>query len=320
MSGLLPFIFSAGDGLKRRVRGLLSDPMGEVEQRVGLLNDKAGAFNQLHAQATDEAVASLREGGTGWGPKSQELAGLLAESYNPIGMVKLPFGQIPENADDLAALAGKPWFTPDAALKKKVMSAEAAKKKTAEALDSHAKYMFGRQGVSKFDDATDNQKKRILQVAKQFNEFETVPVDAQKKQFLKEVLKTHKAPISAAHKQTQIDFDSIPISSFDDGLLIHKSPNYNKRQSSEYRLIVGEDGVPAYARKSNHWGRFTTNIKEGSEQAKVLGLTNEHNDPFGRVGYNVHKWDLVGGDASKKTSQAGAFSLADLLENYFKAQ
>lgn len=319
MSGLLASIFSTGDSLKRKVNGLLDDPMGTVAQHIGLLNDKAGEFNRLHSEATQESLSSLRGGGNGMGPKSQQLAGLLADAYNPIGMVKLPFGRIPENADDLAALAGKPWFTPDPSMKKKVMSAAAAERKTAERLDSEARMMFRHQGVVDFASATEKQKRKIMENFNPYTEMVAVPIEEQKKKFIKEVMKIHDAPISSAHKAENINFTAMPLSAFDDGALIYKSPNYNGRQSSEYRIVIGDDGVPAYARKSNHWGRFTTNIREGSEQANKLGLTNDHGDPFGRVGYNVHNWDLIGGDIGKKTSQAGSISLADVLNQYFKA-
>lgn len=86
LSGVLPAVFSAGNKLKRQIGGLLSDPVGTVQQQVGLLNDKAGAFNQLMAQAAQEHVNSLKTGG-GMGQAQMKLANTLADSYNPAGMV-----------------------------------------------------------------------------------------------------------------------------------------------------------------------------------------------------------------------------------------
>lgn len=86
LDGVLPAVYSAGNKLKRQVGGLLSDPVGTVQQQIGLLNDKAGAFNQLHSQATQEAVNAARTG-AGIGPAQQKIASTLADAYNPIGMV-----------------------------------------------------------------------------------------------------------------------------------------------------------------------------------------------------------------------------------------
>jgi len=87
LSGVLPAVYSASDALKRKVGGLLSDPVGTLQQHVGLLNDNARSFNQLHSKATQESVNSIKGGGSGFGPASQQLAGKLADAYNPMGMV-----------------------------------------------------------------------------------------------------------------------------------------------------------------------------------------------------------------------------------------
>ena len=47
--------------------------------------------------------------------------------------------------------------------------------------------------------------------------------------------------------------------------MIYKSPTYNRQQSSSYYIGV-IDGELAYIRKSNHWGKFTTNIYEWETQ------------------------------------------------------
>ena len=87
LAGVLPAVFSAGDKLKRMASDFAADPMGNIQQRLGFLNDQAGQFNQLHSQATQESVSSIKGGGSGFGPASQQLAGKLADAYNPMGMV-----------------------------------------------------------------------------------------------------------------------------------------------------------------------------------------------------------------------------------------
>lgn len=91
MAGLLADIFSAGDTAKRKLRGLLGDPVGTMTQFVNNENDRAGRLKELTYEASSE---------TGMGPKSQKLAGLLADAYNPIGMtsVKGPQAQALETA------------------------------------------------------------------------------------------------------------------------------------------------------------------------------------------------------------------------------
>ena len=84
MSGLLSDIYSAGDRLKRRLRGFLDDPVGTVQQQVGHVNDRARAFNELTAQAAQEPGIS--------GPASIQLGQTLADAYNPAGIVLLHGG------------------------------------------------------------------------------------------------------------------------------------------------------------------------------------------------------------------------------------
>jgi hypothetical protein len=86
MSGLLAGIYSAGDTAKRKLRGLLDDPIGTIQQQIGLLNDNAGKFNQLHSQATQESVNAIKKGGSPMGPASVALSNKLADAYNPMGI------------------------------------------------------------------------------------------------------------------------------------------------------------------------------------------------------------------------------------------
>jgi hypothetical protein len=78
MAGLLGDIFSAGNVAKRKLADLLGNPVLSAQQFVGNINDKARNLNELTAAAAKEGV--------NYGPKSQQLAGLLAEGYNPMGL------------------------------------------------------------------------------------------------------------------------------------------------------------------------------------------------------------------------------------------
>jgi hypothetical protein len=51
LNGLLPYIYSQSDRLKRNVNGLLSDPIGSMSQTAGLLQDKNREMNQLNSLA-----------------------------------------------------------------------------------------------------------------------------------------------------------------------------------------------------------------------------------------------------------------------------
>ena len=87
MAGLLADVFSFGDTAKRKVKGLLADPVGTLQQFVGNENDRAGRFNELTNSAAQEMATRIKSGGSGMGVSEQRLAGLLADSYNPAGMV-----------------------------------------------------------------------------------------------------------------------------------------------------------------------------------------------------------------------------------------
>lgn len=78
MAGLLGQVFSAGNVAKRKLTDLLGNPVLSAQQIIGNLNDRARVLNEMTAAAAKE--------GTMYGPQSQQLAGLLAEAYNPVGM------------------------------------------------------------------------------------------------------------------------------------------------------------------------------------------------------------------------------------------
>lgn len=76
--GLLGNIFSTIDTQKRKLTDLLGNPVESIQQIVGNVNDRARNLNELTAAAAQEKDL--------YGPKSQQLASLLAEAYNPIGL------------------------------------------------------------------------------------------------------------------------------------------------------------------------------------------------------------------------------------------
>lgn len=79
MSGLLGQVFSAGNVARRKLTDLLGNPVLSAQQIVGNLNDRARVLNEMTSAAAQE--------GLNYGPASKQLAGLLAEAYNPVGMV-----------------------------------------------------------------------------------------------------------------------------------------------------------------------------------------------------------------------------------------
>lgn len=78
MSGLLGQVFSAGNVARRKLTDLLGNPILSAQQIVGNLNDRARVLNEMTSAAAQEGV--------NYGPASRQLAGLLAEAYNPVGM------------------------------------------------------------------------------------------------------------------------------------------------------------------------------------------------------------------------------------------
>lgn len=78
MAGLLGEIYSAGNVARRKLTDLLGNPLLSAQQFVGNINDRARALNELTAAAAQEGI--------NYGPASQQLGGLMAEGYNPMGL------------------------------------------------------------------------------------------------------------------------------------------------------------------------------------------------------------------------------------------
>lgn len=100
LGGVLPWAYSQGDRLKRHVNGLLSDPMGSLEQTAGLLMDKHREHQALQAQAFADPQRPFKvtdQEALG-GMVDQMMAGPMG--FAPAGMAKLvkPLGTGPHYA------------------------------------------------------------------------------------------------------------------------------------------------------------------------------------------------------------------------------
>lgn len=80
LGGVLPYIYSRADALKRTLGDVVSNPMASTEQVVNNANDRARYLNQLNAQVASQGVKGLMS------PQGQELARLYADAYNPVGI------------------------------------------------------------------------------------------------------------------------------------------------------------------------------------------------------------------------------------------
>jgi len=175
--------------------------------------------------------------------------------------------------------------------------------------------VYGRLGGVREDGTlTPSAAKNIVSILTDYNRRASrQETEKQQKAFLKKVFKDNETAIRAIHKSDLLDFTAMPDSSFNDSIhvRIYKSPTWGKGQSSEYRLVL-VNGEPAFARKSNHWGFFSTNIYAGTEEAARKGIT-ELGDEFGRVGRQPHHWAIKGGKEDSKASQAAYVLLKDVL-------
>jgi len=83
MASPLGSIYSTADSFKRKLLDMLTNPVESAQQVVGNANDRAGLLNALTAEAATEGM----DGGPLMGPKSQQLADMMADAYNPAGMM-----------------------------------------------------------------------------------------------------------------------------------------------------------------------------------------------------------------------------------------
>ena len=83
MASPLGSIYSTADSFKRKLLDMLTNPVESAQQVVGNANDRAGLLNALTAEAATEGM----DGGPLMGPKSQQLADMMADAYSPAGMM-----------------------------------------------------------------------------------------------------------------------------------------------------------------------------------------------------------------------------------------
>ena len=79
-SGILPYLYSKSNKLKKTVKELIDNPLAVFEQSAGFANDRARILNDLTKEATLEVK-------TGENKATKELLDLLAKGYNPAGIV-----------------------------------------------------------------------------------------------------------------------------------------------------------------------------------------------------------------------------------------
>jgi hypothetical protein len=75
-------IYSAADSFKRRLTDVVSNPLTSAQQMLGYANDRARAWNERMAQATNESMQT----GEFITPQDKVMAAQLAEAYNPAGI------------------------------------------------------------------------------------------------------------------------------------------------------------------------------------------------------------------------------------------
>ena len=82
MASPLGSIYSTADSFKRKLLDMLTNPVESAQQVVNNANDRAGLLNALTAEAATEGM----DGGPLMGPKSQQLADMMADAYSPAGV------------------------------------------------------------------------------------------------------------------------------------------------------------------------------------------------------------------------------------------
>tara|TARA_R110000737_G_scaffold70635_1_gene99075 strand:- start:479 stop:1393 length:915 start_codon:yes stop_codon:yes gene_type:complete len=100
MASPLASIFSKVDSAKRSLLDMLTNPVASAQQIVGNVgdqgkqmvnsaNDRAGVLNQLTSQVAGQTRDSIKAGGSLLPdtPESQQLTQMMADAYNPVGMV-----------------------------------------------------------------------------------------------------------------------------------------------------------------------------------------------------------------------------------------
>jgi len=88
-------IYSTIDSFKRRLGDTVANPIQSFQQGLGNANDQARNLNQQVAESAQEFP--------NYGPKTQELARSMANSYSPIGTVEYRGSHLAPNANSYGA-------------------------------------------------------------------------------------------------------------------------------------------------------------------------------------------------------------------------
>ena len=108
LGGVLPYIYSRADALKRTLGDVVSNPMASTEQAVNNANDRAKYLNQLNAQVAQQGVTGLTS------PQGQELANLYGQAYNPTGLFIGAKSKIwDSSSNEIAKTLEKQGLTPE---------------------------------------------------------------------------------------------------------------------------------------------------------------------------------------------------------------
>lgn len=141
--------------------------------------------------------------------------------------------------------------------------------------------------------AAKEAKRAAAKISKAKRENDAATLDA-----LNTAFNENRDLIEHAHENANLKFK--PMSSEDFSakatIPIYQSRSYGNKKGSEYRLVM-VDGKPAYARESDHWGKFNTNDFVNGE-----AVSTEHN------------WELPGAKTGfgNKERSAGYIFIEDL--------
>ncbi len=123
--------------------------------------------------------------------------------------------------------------------------------------------------------------------------------------------------IDTAHHNRNLEFQPLPMEAFDakDTIPVHQSASFGKKAGSAYRIVM-VDGRPAYARASDHWGKFNT-VERGTlrENANIQPGDTFDETSTGTEHWKAHDWQVPGSEQTgygKNKRIAGYIYLDDL--------
>jgi len=116
LGGVLPYIYSRADALKRTLGDIVSNPMASTKQVIENVNDRARNFNQLNALGSQAMMARSR----GLQPSPEQLAAekksleMYSDAYNPTGLFIGAKSKIwDSSSNEIAKTLEKQGLTPE---------------------------------------------------------------------------------------------------------------------------------------------------------------------------------------------------------------